>query len=204
LWQKGIKPQLGLLGNVFTSATERQRTDLELRQAYDDIQRLKNHLEAENITLREEIAAPIDETDFVGRSHAIQTVVHQVHQVAGTNSTVLFLSETGTGKNLFARLLHQQSDRKDRPLVTVNCAALPAELIESEMFGHEKGAFTGAVNRKIGRFELADGATIFLDEIGDLPIHLQAKLLRVLQDREFERLELKVGTQIYLITITYP
>ena len=188
MWQKGIKPQLGLLGNVFTSATERQRTDLELRQAYDDIQRLKNHLEAENITLREEIAAPIDETDFVGRSHAIQTVVHQVHQVAGTNSTVLFLSETGTGKNLFARLLHQQSDRKDRPLVTVNCAALPAELIESEMFGHEKGAFTGAVNRKIGRFELADGATIFLDEIGDLPIHLQAKLLRVLQDREFERL----------------
>jgi transcriptional regulator with GAF, ATPase, and Fis domain len=187
-WLKTAVPQLGLIGNVLASAIERQRTDLKLRQAYDDIQRLKNHLEAENVTLREEIKTSFNEHEFVGRSHALQTVIHQVQQVAGTNSTVLFLSETGTGKSHFARLLHQQSDRKDRPLITVNCAALPSELIESELFGHDKGAFTGAVSKKIGRFELADGATIFLDEIGDLPIQLQAKLLRVLQDREFERL----------------
>jgi len=187
-WLKGAVPQLGLMGNILASAIEQQQTDLKLRQAYDDIKRLKNHLESENVTLREQIKSSFNENEFIGKSHAIQTVIHQVQQVAGTNSTVLFLSETGTGKSLFARLLHRQSDRKDRPLVTVNCAALPAELIESELFGHEKGAFTGAISRKIGRFELADGATIFLDEIGDLPIQLQAKLLRVLQDREFERL----------------
>ena len=187
-WLKGAVPQLGLIGNVLAGAIEQQRTELKLRQAYADIQRLKNRLEAENVTLREEIKTSFNENEFVGKSHALQTVIHQVQQVAATNSTVLFLSETGTGKSHFARLLHRQSDRKDRPLVTVNCAALPAELIESELFGHEKGAFTGAVNRKIGRFELADGATIFLDEIGDLPIQLQAKLLRVLQDHEFERL----------------
>jgi len=187
-WLKGTVPQLGLMGNVLASAIEQQHTDLKLRQAYDDIKRLKNHLEAENITLREEIKTSFNENELIGKSHAIQTVLHQVQQVAGTSSTVLFLSETGTGKSLLARLLHRQSNRKDRPLVTVNCAALPAELIESELFGHEKGAFTGAISRKIGRFELADGATIFLDEIGDLPIQLQAKLLRVLQDREFERL----------------
>ena len=187
-WLKGAVPQLGLIGNVLASAIEQQRTDLKLRQAYADIQQLKNHLEAENVTLREEIKTSFNENEFVGKSHALQTVVHQVRQVASTNSTVLFLSETGTGKSLFARLLHRLSERKARPLVTVNCAALPGELIESELFGHEKGAFTGAINKKTGRFELADGATIFLDEIGDLPIHLQAKLLRVLQDGEFERL----------------
>jgi len=185
---KGVVPQLSLMGNVFANAIEQQQTDLKLRQAYDDIKQLKNHLESENVTLREEIKSSFNENELIGKSHAIQTVKHQVQQVAGTSSTVLFLSETGTGKSLFARLLHRQSDRKDRPLVTVNCAALPAELIESELFGHEKGAFTGAISRKIGRFELADGATILLDEIGDLPIQLQAKLLRVLQDREFERL----------------
>ena len=188
LWLKGALPQLGLLGNILTSAIEQQRTDLKLLQAYDEIQQLKDHLESENITLREEIKDSYNEDEYIGKSHAIQTVIHQIQQVARTSSTVLFLSETGTGKSLMARLLHRQSDRKDRPLVTVNCAALPTELIESELFGHEKGAFTGAINRKIGRFELADGATIFLDEIGDMPIQLQAKLLRVLQDHEFERL----------------
>jgi formate hydrogenlyase transcriptional activator len=187
-WMESAIPQLGLVGNVLASAVERQQADFKLLLAYDEIRQLKDYVEAENITLREEIKASFDEDELVGKSHAFQTVIHQVQQVANTDSTVLLLGRTGTGKGLIARLLHRQSRRKDRPLVTVNCAALPAELIESELFGHEKGAFTGAVARKIGRFELADGATIFLDEIGDLPIQLQAKLLRVLQEREFERL----------------
>jgi len=188
LWLKGALPQLGLLGNILTSAIKQQHTDLKLLQAYDEIQQLKDHLESENITLREEIKTSFYDNEFVGRGTAIKTVIYQVQQVARTDSTVLFLGETGTGKSHIARMLHQQSSRKDQALVTVNCAALPAELIESELFGHEKGAFTGAVNRKVGRFELADGATIFLDEIGDLPLPLQAKLLRVLQDHEYERL----------------
>lgn len=187
-WLKGALPQLGLLGNIITNALEQQRSDLELQQAYLDIEELKDHLEAENMGLREEIKESFFEDEFIGKSHALKIILHQVQQVANTDSTVLLQSETGTGKTHIARLLHRQSRRKDRPLVIVNCATLPAELIESELFGHEKGAFTGAINRKIGRFELADGATIFLDEIGDLPIQLQAKLLRVLQDREFERL----------------
>jgi transcriptional regulator with GAF, ATPase, and Fis domain len=187
-WLGSIVPRLGLLGNVFVSAIERRRSDLELLQAYDEIRKLKDHLESENITLREEIITSFKDDELIGKSHAFRTVLHQVEQVGRTDSTVLILGETGTGKGLIARKIHQQSRRKDRPLVTVNCAALPTTLIESELFGHEKGAFTGAVSRKIGRFELADGGTIFLDEIGDLPIELQAKLLRVLQDHEFERL----------------
>ncbi len=186
-WLENTVPQLGLVGNVLANAIERQRADHKLLQAYAEIRQLKDYLESENLTLREEIKATFDEEELVGKSHAFQTVIHQVEQVARTDSTVLLLSETGTGKSLIARLLHRQSRRKDRPLVTVNCAALPAELIESELFGHEKGAFTGAVDRKIGRFELADGATIFLDEIGDLSAHTQVRLLRVLQEREFER-----------------
>ena len=112
----------------------------------------------------------------------------RVNQVAGTDMTVMVLGETGTGKELVARAVHGQSERRERPLVKVNCSALPGELIESELFGHEKGAFTGATGRQVGRFELADGGTIFLDEVGDLPLKLQAKLLRVLQEGEFERL----------------
>jgi transcriptional regulator with GAF, ATPase, and Fis domain len=187
-WLEGVVPRLGLVGNVFAGAIERQRADLALRQAYDEIRKLKDHLEAENVTLREEIRISFKDDDLIGKSHPFQTVLHQVEQVGPTDSTALILGETGTGKGLIARRIHQQSGRKDRPLVTVNCATLPATLIESELFGHEKGAFTGAVDRKIGRFELADGGTIFLDEVGDLPIELQAKLLRVLQDHEFERL----------------
>jgi PAS domain S-box-containing protein len=168
--------------------TERKRAALELEQAYDEIRKLKDHLEAENLTLREEIRISFEDDELIGKSTAFRTVLQQVEHVAPTDSTVLILGETGTGKGLIARKIHQLSGRKDRSLVNVNCAALPATLIESEFFGHEKGAFTGAVARKIGRFELADGGTIFLDEIGDLPIELQAKLLRVLQDHEFERL----------------
>ena len=167
---------------------ERKRAALELKQAYDEIRKLKDHLEAENLTLREEIRISFEDDELIGKSTAFRIVLQQAEHVAPTDSTVLILGETGTGKGLIARKIHQLSGRKDRSLVNVNCAALPATLIESEFFGHEKGAFTGAVGRKIGRFELADGGTIFLDEIGDLPIELQAKLLRVLQDHEFERL----------------
>jgi transcriptional regulator with GAF, ATPase, and Fis domain len=187
-WLEGVVPQLGLVGNVFASAIERRRADLDLQQAYVEIRKLKDHLEAENVTLREEIKISIKDDELIGKSHAFRTVLHQVEQVGPTDSTVLLLGDTGTGKGLIARRIHEQSERKDRPLVIVNCAALPAALIESELFGHEKGAFTGAVDRKIGRFELADGGTIFLDEVGDLPLELQAKLLRILQDHEFERL----------------
>jgi transcriptional regulator with GAF, ATPase, and Fis domain len=168
--------------------TERKRAILELKQAYDEIRQLKDRLEAENLTLRQEIKISFEDNELIGKSHAFRTVLQQAEHVAPTDSTVLLLGETGTGKGLIANKIHQLSGRKDRPLVNVNCAALPATLIESEFFGHEKGAFTGAIDRKIGRFELADGGTIFLDEIGDLPIELQAKLLRVLQDHEFERI----------------
>ncbi len=126
--------------------------------------------------------------EVVGMSPVFRHALHQAEQVGQTDSTVLLLGETGTGKGLIARKIHEYSQRKSSQLITVNCAALPSSLIESELFGHEKGAFTGAVSRKIGRFELADGGTIFLDEIGDLPIELQSKLLRVLQEREYERL----------------
>ncbi|MDJ0805153.1 MAG: sigma 54-interacting transcriptional regulator [Desulfobacterales bacterium] len=167
---------------------ERHRANLELKQAYDEIRQLKDRLETENMTLREEIKISSKKNELVGKSHGIRTVLQQVEYVAPTDTTVLILGETGTGKGLIARRIHELSARRDRPLINVNCAALPATLIESEFFGHEKGAFTGAINRKVGRFEMADGGTIFLDEIGDLPIELQAKLLRVLQDQEFERI----------------
>ncbi len=167
---------------------ERRRAERELKQAYEKIRQLKNRLESENLTLREEIRVTGKEGELVGKSLGFHTVLQQVEHVSPTDATVLILGETGTGKGLIARQIHELSRRCERALVKVNCAALPATLIESELFGHEKGAFTGAINRKIGRFELADGGTIFLDEIGDLPIELQAKLLRVLQDHEFERL----------------
>jgi formate hydrogenlyase transcriptional activator len=168
--------------------TEIKRANLELRQAYDEIRKLKDRLEAENLTLREEIKVSFKDNELIGKGHTFRAVLQQVEHVAPTDSTVLILGETGTGKGMIAHKIHQLSGRKDRPLVNVNCAALPATLIESEFFGHERGAFTGATDRKIGRFEMADGGTIFLDEIGDLPIELQAKLLRVIQDQQFERL----------------
>jgi transcriptional regulator with GAF, ATPase, and Fis domain len=138
--------------------------------------------------LREELSEAHREGQIVGNSDALKKILRRVEQVAATDMTVLILGETGTGKELVARAIHEISARKQRPLVKVNCSALPAELMESELFGHEKGAFTGATTRRIGRFELADGGTIFLDEIGDLALSLQAKLLRVLQEGEFERL----------------
>ncbi len=155
---------------------------------FGEVERLKNRLHAENIYLQEEIKLQHNFDDILSRSDAMTHVLRQVEQVAATDATVLILGETGTGKELLARAVHNLSPRTDRPLVKVNCAALPANLMESELFGHEKGAFTGATARRSGRFELAHRGTIFLDEIGDLPLDLQAKLLRVLQEGEFERL----------------
>ncbi len=163
-----------------------QRT-AELAQALEEVEQLKNRLQAENVYLREEMKLQHNFDDIIGRSASLKKVLSRVEQVAATDATVLILGETGTGKELIARAIHTLSPRQHHPLIKVNCAALPATLIESELFGHEKGAFTGAVARKNGRFELADGGTIFLDEIGDLPLELQAKLLRALQEGEFER-----------------
>jgi PAS domain S-box-containing protein len=187
-WNSKVVQRLHLLARVFGSAIERQRQDLELRQAYSDIRVLREHLEAENITLKQEFRASLAADEILGKSPALREVLFQVGRVAGTDSTVLLLGETGVGKELIARAIHSRSNRRDQPLITINCAALPSSLIESELFGHEKGAFTGAVSRKIGRFEVADGGTILLDEIGDLAPEIQVKLLRVLQEGRFERL----------------
>jgi formate hydrogenlyase transcriptional activator len=152
------------------------------------MEREKARLEAQNTYLIEEIKETHNFEEIVGQSRALAEVIEKVKLVASTDSSVLILGETGTGKELVARAVHSNSERRNRPLVKVNCAALPIGLIESELFGHEKGAFTGATDRRIGRFELAHGGTIFLDEIGDMPPDLQVKLLRVLQEHEFERL----------------
>jgi PAS domain S-box-containing protein len=173
---------------VFWDITERKRAEDQLRRALAEVERLTNQLQAENVYLQEEIKLAHNFEDILSHSAAMQQVLYKVEQVAATDATVLILGETGTGKELLARAVHNLSPRKERPLVKINCAALPANLIESELFGHEKGAFTGAVSRRSGRFELAHQGTIFLDEIGDLPLDLQAKLLRVLQEGEFERL----------------
>ena len=147
---------------------------------------LKARLEKENVYLQEEIRTDHNFEEIIGNSPALLAVLRKVEQVAPTDSTVLIYGETGTGKELIARAIHDRSARKNRPLLKVNCSAISAGLVESELFGHVKGAFTGAFERHIGRFELADGGTIFLDEIGELPLETQVKLLRVLQEREFE------------------
>ena len=155
-------------------------------QSYEEIAELKARLEKENVYLQEEIRTDHNFEEITGNSPALLAVLRKVEQVAPTDSTVLINGETGTGKELIARAIHDRSARKNRPLLKVNCSAISAGLVESELFGHVKGAFTGALERHIGRFELADGGTIFLDEIGELPLATQVKLLRVLQEREFE------------------
>ena len=156
-------------------------------QLFTEVEQLKNRLEAENLYLREEIKSQHNFEEIIGESQSIMAVLRQIEQVAPTDSTVLIRGDTGTGKELIARAIHHLSPRKARSLVKVNCGAIPANLVESELFGHEKGSFTGALQRRIGRFELADGGTIFLDEVGELPLDAQVKLLRVLQEREVER-----------------
>src|SRR6266851_1328311 len=159
---------------------------IENMKAYEEIAALKATLERESVYLREEIHREHNFDEIVGSSAPLRALLRQVEQVAPTDSTVLITGETGTGKELIARAIHSRSPRRERPLVKVNCSAISAGLVESELFGHVKGAFTGAIDRRVGRFELAHHGTIFLDEVGDLPLETQVKLLRVLQEREFE------------------
>lgn len=166
----------------------RKAAEKKLKKAFSEIKKLKERIEAENIFLREEISIKCYDERIIGQSEAIQRVLSQGMQVADTDTTVLLLGESGTGKELVAQAIHNNSPRRHRHMVTVNCATLPANLVESELFGRERGAYTGAVSRQIGRFELAHGSTIFLDEIGELSYEVQAKLLRVLQEGQFERL----------------
>ncbi len=153
-------------------------------------------LRAQNLYLREEIKSVHNFDEIVGKSNSLLTVLDNVRRVAMTDASVLIRGETGTGKELIARAIHSASKRRDKPLIKINCAALPTGLVESELFGHEKGAFTGAIAKRLGRFELADGGTIFLDEIGEIPLEIQAKLLRVLQEREFDRIGSKSTTRV--------
>jgi transcriptional regulator with GAF, ATPase, and Fis domain len=180
-WPDVFVQRLRLLGEIIANALERKRVDQKIQQ-------LKSRLEAENLYLRDQIDIEHKHESIIGQSDNIKRTLKQAEQVATTDSTVLVLGETGTGKELMAHAIHNLSPRKDRAMIKLNCAALPATLIESELFGREKGAFTGAMTRQIGRFEAADGSTIFLDEIGELPLELQSKLLRVLQEGQFERL----------------
>ena len=167
-WTPDDEEQLKVVGNVIANALYRRRAELELQQRLAKIEELKTRLEAENVVLREEARAAQGFDEIVGKSGALGRVLASVAQVAPLDTTVLLLGETGTGKELLARAIHERSARRQHPLVKVNCAAIPPALVESELFGHEKGAFTGAQTMRIGRFELADGGTIFLDEIGDL------------------------------------
>ena len=166
---------------------ERKKTEIELREALEELQRLKHRLEQENVYLHEEINAEQGFGDLVGRSEVLRSVGRQIEHVAPTNASVLILGESGTGKELVAREIHKRSERQARPLIRVNCASIPKELYESEFFGHVKGAFTGALKDRAGRFELADEGTLFLDEVGEIPLELQNKLLRVLQEQQYER-----------------
>ncbi len=184
--------------------SERKKAEKSLLGTYSEIKHLKDRLQAENVYLQQEVAQQYNFGEIIGNSDALTRVFVQVEQVAAMNATVLLLGETGTGKGVVARAIHSRSTRKNRPLITVNCTTLPAALIESELFGRERGAYTGSDVRQIGRFELADGGTIFLDEIGDMPMELQCKLLRVIQDGEFERLgsprTIKVDVRIIAAT----
>jgi len=177
-----------LLLSITRDISKRKAVENELKRAYEEIKKLKERLELENIYLREEIETRFSNNEFIGESPAIKRVLKLAEKVAKEDTCVLIIGETGTGKELLARLIHNMSPRKERPMIVVNCAALPPTLIEAELFGVEKGAYTGAIKSRTGRFEAANGSTLFLDEIGELPLELQAKLLRVLEQKEFERI----------------
>lgn len=172
---------------VFRDISRRKQTERELQHAFSQVEQMKQRLEAENTYLQEEIRFAHDFKHIVGQSHAIKHMLNQIELVAPTLANVLISGESGTGKELIARAIHERSDRRDRPLIRVNCAAIPRELFESEFFGHIRGSFTGAIKDRDGRFALANGGTIFLDEVGEIPLELQGKLLRVLQEGQFEK-----------------
>ena len=172
---------------VFRDVGQRRDADEKLHAALAEVDRLRERLELENAYLQEEIRIETNPRGIIGQSEAIQKTLRQVKLVAPTSAAVMITGESGTGKELIARAIHEASSRRDRPLIRVNCAAIPRELFESEFFGHVRGAFTGAMRDRIGRFELADGGTLFLDEVGEIPLELQGKLLRVLQEGNFER-----------------
>jgi PAS domain S-box-containing protein len=186
--QAGVVDGRPRLMGVTFEMTERKEIEMQLQEQIREIERLRSQLEMENAYLRNEMAMCDDRRELLGAGVSMRAIMTQVEQVARTGSTVLIQGETGTGKELVAQTIHRLSDRSRREMVKVNCAALPAALVESELFGREKGAFTGALSRQAGRFELADGSTLFLDEIAEIPLETQAKLLRVLQEGEFERL----------------
>jgi transcriptional regulator with GAF, ATPase, and Fis domain len=188
VWPDLLIQRLRLLSEMIENALERKRADQKMQIAMEEIEQLKDRLAAENLYLRDQIEVAQKHEKIIGQSEVIKIVLRLVEQVAKTDSSVLILGETGTGKELIAGAIHKLSERKDRTMIKLNCAALPATLIESELFGREKGAFTGALATQIGRFEAANGSSIFLDEIGELPLELQAKLLRVIQEGQFERL----------------
>jgi transcriptional regulator with GAF, ATPase, and Fis domain len=184
---EALVARVRLVGDLFVLALQRARSDRHLQTAMAELSALKDRLQAENVYLREAARPRVAGDALVSQAPAFRAAIDEMRKVAPTKATVLLLGETGTGKELMAGAIHELGPRADRPLIKVNCAALPATLIEAELFGREKGAYTGALSRQVGRFELADGGTIFLDEIGDLPLELQPKLLRVLQDGELER-----------------
>ena len=188
VWPLELIPRLRLFGELLTNSVIRKNADEKLRRAVEELTTLKRQLEAESAYLRHEIKLEHNFENIIGQSKALKYVLFRIERVAKTETPVLIMGETGTGKELAARAVHSLGNRSNRPLIKVNCAALPAGLIESELFGHEKGAFTGALSTQVGRFELAKGSTLFLDEIGELPFELQAKLLRVLEGGEFERI----------------
>jgi len=209
LWErgKGISDDqwtIIAIEGFITDITKMKDTEKELIEKSESLRKLKDQLEEETIYLREEIKLNSNFEEIISGSDKFKKVLKKVEQVAPTESTVLIQGETGTGKELIARAIHNNSNRSERALVTINCAALPPEMIESELFGHEKGAFTGAYSQKIGRFELANHGTIFLDEIGDMPKNVQVKILRVLQEGEFERLgnSETINTDVRIIAAT--
>jgi PAS domain S-box-containing protein len=203
-WPPEVVHRLSVFANAFGNVLARRDADAALQAAFREAEHLRDQLQAENVYLRSEARERLGTGIIVGQSAAIREILEQVRLVAPTNSTVLLLGETGTGKELVAAEVHELSGRRARAMVRVNCAAIPATLLESELFGREKGAFTGALARQAGRFELADHSTIFLDEIGDLPLDVQVKLLRVLEERQIERLgspkPIRVDTRIVAAT----
>jgi transcriptional regulator with GAF, ATPase, and Fis domain len=203
-WPPDMLIRLQLLSSVLGQALARKESEKRLRKALSEIRELRDELAIENLQIRRDVRVHLSPRSIIAESPSTRLVLEQIESVARTPATVLLLGETGSGKEVFAHAIHRASERRDRPMVLVNCAAIPGTLIESELFGRERGAYTGALARQAGRFELAQGSTIFLDEIGDLPLEAQVKLLRVLQDKVVERLgsgnPIKVDVRIIAAT----